>query len=78
MVQAKVSPKLCFAWGYSALDIKQSVMAPTCAGLGDSQEKPSCESRLAAAGARSGTTYKRYGAWELAGGLLRPVVAGLR
>ena len=53
-------------------------MAPTCAGLGDSQEKPSCESRLAAAGARSGTTYKRYGAWELAGGLLRPVVAGLR
>ena len=31
-------------------------MAATCAGLGDSQAKPSCESRLVAASARPGTT----------------------
>ena len=48
-MQAKVSPHLCSAQGYPALAIKQSEMAAICAGLGDSQAKPSCESRLAAA-----------------------------
>ena len=33
-------------------DLKQFEMAATCAGLGDSQAKPSCEHRLAAASAR--------------------------
>ena len=50
MVQGKVSPYLCFARGSRA--IKQSEMAATCAGLGDSEVKPSGESRLAAAHAR--------------------------
>ena len=40
-------------------------MAATCAGLGDSQAKPSCESRLAAASAELGPLSKRYGDWGL-------------
>ena len=51
MIQAKVSPHLCFAWGHPALAIKQSEKAATCAELGDSQVKPSCDSNLAAASA---------------------------
>ena len=43
-----------FAQGHPTGAIKQSEMAATCAGLGDSQVKPSCESRLAAARARPG------------------------
>ena len=49
--QVKVSPHLNFAQGHPALAIKQSEMAATCAGLGDFQAKPSCETKLAAAGA---------------------------
>ena len=56
VVQAKVSPHLCFAWGHLASAIKQSEMAASCAGLEDSQAKPSCESRLVAPSARSGAT----------------------
>ena len=37
-----------------------------CAGLGDSQAKPSCESRLGAVSAGPGSISKRYGGWELA------------
>ena len=48
-----VSPHLCFARG-TLPELKQSEMAATFAGLGDSQAKPHCESRLAAASARSG------------------------
>ena len=33
---------------------EQSEMAATCAGLGDSQVKPSCETNLAAASAQPG------------------------
>ena len=51
---AQLSPLLCSAWGHPAWAIKQSEMAATCPGLGDSQAKPSCESRLAAASARPG------------------------
>ena len=54
MVQAKVSPNLCFAWGHTALVIKQSEKAVTCAGLGDSQAKLSYESRPVAANAGCG------------------------
>ena len=54
VVEGKVSPHLCFAQGHSAWGIKQSEKAATCAGLGDSQAKPSCESRLDAASARLG------------------------
>ena len=46
---------LCFAQGYPAWAIKQSEIVATCAGFRDSQVKPTCESRLAAAGGRSGT-----------------------
>ena len=42
-----------------ALYIKQPEMAVTCAGLGDSQAKPSCESRVATASARSGATQQK-------------------
>ena len=54
VVQTKVSLHLCFTQGHSACVIKQSEMVTTCAGLGDSQAKPSCESRLAAASAVPG------------------------
>ena len=54
MVQDKVTPLLCFPRGHPAWAIKQSEMVATRAGLGDSQAKPSCESRLAAASALSG------------------------
>ena len=47
-------------------------MASTYAGLGDSQAKPSCESRLAAASAVPGAASKRYG------GSLRSAVAYLK
>ena len=57
IVQAKASPNLCSAQGYPARAIKQSEMAATCAWLGDSQAKPSCESRLAAANGGRGATY---------------------
>ena len=36
--------------------IKQSEMAATCAGFGDSQGMPSCESRLAVSRAGPGAT----------------------
>ena len=73
MVEAKVSPHLCFAWDYPVCAIKQSEMAATCDGLGDSQVKPSCESRLAAARCRAGAT-------ELTGlgSSLRPAIAYLK
>ena len=56
VVQVKVSPHLCFVQGLPALAVKHSEMAATCTGLGDSQVKPSCESRLAAASAGPGAT----------------------
>ena len=40
-------------------------MAANCAGLGDSQVKPSCESRLAAASAGPGPLSKSYRGWRL-------------
>ena len=43
-----------FCLGPPCLAIEQSEMAATCARLGDSQVKPSCESRLAAASAKPG------------------------
>ena len=49
VVQAKVSPHLCFAQIHPARAVEQSEMAANCAGLGDSQAKITCESRLAAA-----------------------------
>ena len=49
VVQVKASCHLRFALGHPAGAIKQSEMAAACAELGDSQGKPSCESRLAAA-----------------------------
>ena len=55
VVQAKLSPQLCFAWGHPASGIKQSEMAATCAGLGDSQAKTNYESKLVAARARPGS-----------------------
>ena len=56
VVQAKVNPHLCSAQGPPCTAIKQSEMAATCAGLGDSQGMPKCESRQAAASARPGAT----------------------
>ena len=56
MVQAKGSPNLCSVQGHPARDVKQSEMPATCAGLGDYQMKPSCESRLSAASAGPGAT----------------------
>ena len=50
----KSAPTCVFVQVHLAWAIKQSEMAVTCAGLGDSQVKPSCESRLAAASARPG------------------------
>ena len=47
-MKAKVSSHLCFARG-TLPELKQSEMAATFAGLGDSQVKPSGESRLAVA-----------------------------
>ena len=41
-------PPPMFVPGYSDLSIKQSEVVATCAGLGDSQVKPNCESRLGA------------------------------
>ena len=40
-------------------------MAVICTGLGDSQAKSSCESKLVAANARPGAFSKRYGVWGL-------------
>ena len=65
MVQTKVSHNLCSAWGHPARAIKPSEMAATCAGLGDSQVKPSCESRLVAASDGLGPLSKKYGGWGL-------------
>ena len=45
-----------FCWGHSAWGIKQPEMAATCARLGDSQAKPSCESRLTVASAGTEST----------------------
>ena len=45
-------PPPVFCLGPPCLSLKQSEVAATFAGLGDSQEKPICESRLAAASAR--------------------------
>ena len=45
--QGQPTPVLCP--GHPAGAIKQSEMATTCAGLGDSQVKPSCDSNLGAA-----------------------------
>ena len=56
VVQAKVSPYLCFAQDHPSRAMKQSEMTATCAGLGNSLAKPSCESRLAAASAGPGVT----------------------
>ena len=44
----------CVLPGASFLSLKQSEVAATCSGLGDSQAKPSCETKLAAASAGSG------------------------
>ena len=52
VVEYEVRPHLSFAQGHPAWAVKQSEMAATCARLRDSQEKPSCESRLVAASAR--------------------------
>ena len=52
VVRAKVSPHLCWAQSHPVWAVEQSEMAATGAGLGDSQVKPSCESRLAAASPR--------------------------
>ena len=49
------APTCVFPPGHPAWAIKQFEMAATCAGLGDSQVKPSCESRLAAASAGPGS-----------------------
>ena len=49
VVQAKVSPYLCFAQDNPSRAMKQSEMTATCVGLGDSRAKSSCVSRLAAA-----------------------------
>ena len=46
VVQAKISPQLCFAWGTLPEPVKQSEMTATCAGLGDSWMKPRCKSKL--------------------------------
>ena len=51
VVQGMVSPNLCFVRGHPAWAIKQSENTATCAGLGDSKVKLSCEYRLAAASA---------------------------
>ena len=56
VVQAMVTPHLCFAQSHPAWAIKQSEKAANCAGLGASQAKPRCESRLAAASSRPGAT----------------------
>ena len=56
MIQAKVSPNLSFSQGHCAWAIKQSEMAATCAGFGDSQAKPSGKFSLAAASAGPGAT----------------------
>ena len=52
-------------------------MGTNCAGIGDSQVKPSCEFSLAAASATPGTTWLEnwYVEKEEAGGSLKPVVA---
>ena len=42
-------PPPVFCLGHSAWAVKQSEMAANCAGLGDSQAKPNCDSNLAAA-----------------------------
>ena len=55
-VHTKISPHLCFVWGHCAIAIKQSEMAATCAGFGDSQAKPSGKFSLAAASAGPGAT----------------------
>ena len=44
--------------GATLHELKQSEMVGTCAGLGDSQAKPSCESGLAAASAMTVATSK--------------------
>ena len=49
-------PPPMFVPGYSDLSIKQSEVVATCAGLGDSQVKPSCESRLTATSDMLGAT----------------------
>ena len=49
-------PPPMFCPGNPASAIKQCEMSATCAGLGDSQAKLSCESKLAAASARPGAT----------------------
>ena len=48
-------PPAVFCPGTPAWPIKQSEMAATCSGLGDSQAKPSYESRLAAINVGPGT-----------------------
>ena len=47
---------LCFAQSHPARAVKQSEMALACAEVRDSQGKPRCESRLAAASAGPGAT----------------------
>ena len=47
-------PASVFCLGPPCLSYKAIEKAAICAGLGDSQAKPSCESRLAAASAWSG------------------------
>ena len=59
----KVSPNLFSAWSHPARAIKQSEMAAICAGLGETQMKHGCESRLAAAHAGTGATYQEV--WGL-------------
>ena len=56
VVQAKVSPHLCFAWVHPSWAIKQSEKVATCAVLIDFQAKSSCETNLAAASAWTGDT----------------------
>ena len=76
MVQGKVSsPTPVFCPGPPCLSLKQYEMVATCAGLGDSQLKPSYESRLVASGAGPGATKQEV---QELGGSLRPAVAYLR
>ena len=51
--QGQTLPVFCLGPPY--LNYKEFEMAATCAGLGDSQGKPSCDSRLAASSAVPGT-----------------------
>ena len=56
MAQAKFGNHLYVVQSHPDCSIKHSEMSATYPGLGDSQAKPSCESRLDAASAMPGLT----------------------